>query len=312
MSREIENKKYLTYLLQYPNVKDLKQICRDFSIKGYSKLKKSELIEFILDSLAEEEIDELLNQKEIDIITEGINLAINKITGNDQEMLMSIKLVNEDEHEIELRFKGMNWEVTSYLAITDENIADPERDCDCRIGSAMGLCGHFWVGFIYSLKKGWFQIKNWNLTILPANFINKIRNITIKEVQGPGGEMSIKLIDNSSDDPTFAEFIDKSTTIYDGTVQDMEKKEQEFQGNVSVYFLVNIKNAKIGPRVQKKSEFREEDIISVDKLTLRISEKLHDELSLKKDDRISGNGKLTKDTFLKMHVVKNIRKLVKL
>ncbi|MBD3196534.1 MAG: hypothetical protein GF317_15850, partial [Candidatus Lokiarchaeota archaeon] len=50
MSKQIDNRTYLTYLLPALNVKELKQICRDFKIKGYSRLKKAELIEFILDS----------------------------------------------------------------------------------------------------------------------------------------------------------------------------------------------------------------------------------------------------------------------
>ena len=76
MNREIDDRTYLNFLLQSLNVDDLKQICRDFEIKGFSKFKKSELIDFILDSLAEEEFKELLHQKEIDIISDGINLAL--------------------------------------------------------------------------------------------------------------------------------------------------------------------------------------------------------------------------------------------
>ena len=43
-----------------------------------------------------------------------------------------------EEHEVEIVYKGFNWEVTSYLSITLENIHDPERDCDCRIKSLPG------------------------------------------------------------------------------------------------------------------------------------------------------------------------------
>ena len=67
MSRSIDDKTYLTYLLQALNVNNLKQICRDFSIKGFSKLKKGELVDYILDSLAEEELTELIKQKELEI-----------------------------------------------------------------------------------------------------------------------------------------------------------------------------------------------------------------------------------------------------
>ncbi|MBN1802182.1 MAG: Rho termination factor N-terminal domain-containing protein [Candidatus Lokiarchaeota archaeon] len=312
MSRKIDDKKYLSYLLQYPNVNDLKQICRDFNIKGFSKLKKSDLIDFILDSLAEEELKELIEKKELEIINEGIDLALNKISGIDQESISSLKIVNEKEHEVEIGFKGMNWEVISYLSITDENIDDPERDCDCRIGSAMGLCSHFWVGFIFSLKQGWFDLKNWSLTKLPNDFQKKIISIKIKADQEAQDEKEFRLVDESSEESLLSNFVDKSVTIYDGTVEELERKEQDFQGNISIYYIVKLTGARIGPRVQKKSDYKEEAIVEIDALNLRISDKLHDDIDLKKNDRVSGNGKLTKDNFLKMHIVKNVRKLVKL
>ncbi len=85
MKRKIDNRKYLNYLLQSLSVDDLKQVCRDFEIKGYSKLKKSDLAEFILDSLSEEELEDLIKQKELDIISDGVNLAFKKINGEDRE-----------------------------------------------------------------------------------------------------------------------------------------------------------------------------------------------------------------------------------
>ena len=74
MSKRIDNKTYLNYLIQSLNVDDLKQICRDFGIKGFSRWKKVELIDNILDSLSEEEHKELLEQKELEIISDLINM----------------------------------------------------------------------------------------------------------------------------------------------------------------------------------------------------------------------------------------------
>ena len=76
MSRKIDNTTYLTYLLKYLNVNDLKQVCRDFDLKGFSRLKKDDLIEFILNSLAEEEMIELLQQRELDIVSDGIKVGL--------------------------------------------------------------------------------------------------------------------------------------------------------------------------------------------------------------------------------------------
>jgi hypothetical protein len=316
MKRGIDDKTYLDYLLQSLNVTELKQICKDFKLVGYSKLKKLELIEFILDSLAEEELAELLKQHELEIVSKEIDLAIKKINGEDRETIESIKIVNPDNHEVELTFKGFNWEITSFLSITNKNIDNPERDCDCRIGSNMGFCNHFWVGFIFSLKQEYFTLKDWNLTALPKDFEKRIQSIELRG-ESPGEEEgekieAMRLVNKSSEDFQFMELVNSSITVYEGEITNLEKKEQDFQGNITIYYLTSLKNVKIGPRIQKQSEFKEENIKSVDTLNLRLSEKLHDDNNLKSGDKISANGKLTRDNFLRMYIVKNIRKIEKL
>ena len=312
MSRKVNDKTYLSYLLQSLNVDDLKQICRDFGIKGFSKLTKVKLIEFILDSLAEEEISELLKQKELEILSKEIDLAFKKITGEDRESISAIKIVNPDKHEIEMVFKGFNWETTSFLSITKKNIENPERDCDCRIGSNMGFCNHFWVGFIFSLKEGYFKLSDWTLTLLPDDFEEKIKSIKLSK--GESGEEkveSVRIVDESSDSFQLMGYIDKSITVYEGEIEDILERQQDFQGNITTYYVITLKNAKFGPRVQKKSDFREEDIEKIEELKLRISEKLFTDHKLKEGDKIGGNGKLTKDITLGF-IVKNIRKIEKI
>jgi len=312
MKRKIDDKTYLNYLLQSLNVNKLKQICRDFEIKGFSKLTKAKLIEFILDSLAEEEITDLLKEKELEIISKEIDLALSKINGEDRESIDAIKIVNPDLHEIEINFKGWNWESTSFLSITEENIDNPERDCDCRIGSNMGLCNHFWVGYIFSLKEGYFKLSNWTLTILPEGFKEKIKSIKLSTGKTADSEgEAIRLVDESSESFLLLNHVGKSVTIYEGEVEDILEKQQDFQGNITVYYVATLKNARFGPRVQKKSDFHEEDIVNVEKLKLRISENLNNEHNLKIGDKIGGNGKLTKDNVLGF-IVKNIRKIEKI
>ena len=312
MSRKIDNRKFLSYLLQYLNVEDLKQICRDFNIKGYSKLKKSELIEFVLDSLSEEEIRDLIHQKEMDIITDGINIALKKIKGEDRERINNIKIVNPDYHEIEILFKGMNWETKSYLSITEKNIQNPERDCDCRIGSNMGFCNHFWVGFIFSLKKQWFDLDDWNLTILPDDFKQNLEDIELIINEEENAKPTFSLIDTGSENFHLIENIDKSITIYQGEIINLEEKQQDFQGNITTYYIVNLNDVRLGPKIQKKSDFHEEDIVNVESINLRVSDKLQQENDLKPGDKVKCNGKLTKDTFLRMFIVKNIRNIEQL
>ncbi len=295
MNREIDDRTYLNFLLQSLNVDELKQICRDFEIKGFSRFKKIELIDFILDSLAEEEQAEFLQQKELEIISKSISLALKKIRGEDRENISGIKIVNPEEHEIELSFKGFNWENTSFLSITSENIINPERDCDCRIGSNMGFCSHFWVGFIYSLKQDWFKLKDWTLTRLPDDFENNIKTIKLSEdTVGDVSDKGVKpliLIDDSAAGTMIMKFINSPITVHESEITKIVEKESEFQGNITRFFLVSLKNNKLGPRLKKASDYREEETEDVNELKVRISEKLQSENSFVEGDKIKFNGK---------------------
>lgn len=306
VQRKVDDRTYLKYLFQSLNLDKLKEVCRDFKIKGYSKFKKSDLIEFILDSLSEEEISSLIKKKEGKIISEGMDSALEKINGKDRESITSIKVINPDTHEIELKFKGFNWETESYLIINDQNINNPERDCDCRTGAEMGFCPHFWVGFIFALKKGFFNLNDWNLTYIPDGFEKEIQSINISKMDESD---EVKLVDKSSDDYLYQKYLDQSITIYEAELTDIEEKEQVFQENVTKYYLGSLKDVNLGPRIKKKDDFNESDVINFEELAIRISEKLQEELKLKPGNKISLNGKLTKDNFLKLYVVKNIRKI---
>ena len=287
LSKNLDDKTYLKYLLQSLNAGDLKQICRDFGIKGFSKFKKSELIDFILDSLAEEELKDLLKEKEGDIISNEINTAIKKINGEDRESITDIKVINDKNHEIELNFKGFNWKSSSYLSITSKNINDPERDCDCRVGANMGLCNHFWVGFIYSLKKNYFKLSDWKLTIIPKDFGKNVENIFIKNGN---------LINEGADTSLLARH--KRITIYEAEITNIEEKEDDFQGNVTTYYLITLKDIEFGPQLKKKSDYRKEDIENLDELKIRVSEKLYSSDEFKLGDKIICNGGVNKDRFL--------------
>lgn len=299
MNREIDDKTYLKYLLQSLNAENLKSICKDFDIKGYSKYKKSELIDFILDSLAEEELKELLKQNEEEIISKDIQTAIAKINGEDRESITNIKVVDDKNHEIELKFKGFNWDSASYLSITSKNIHDPERDCDCRVGSNMGFCNHFWVGFIYSLKKNYFKLSDWKLTTLPRDFGKKVEKIVIKDGN---------LINEGAVSSLLARH--KRITIYDAEITGIEEKEDDYQGNVTIFYLITLKDIEFGPQLKKKSDYRKEDIENVDKLILRVSENLYSSDDFKLGDKILCNGGVNKD-FRLGYILKRVTGLKK-
>jgi len=179
-NRSIDNQVYLGYILQTLRVKDLKEVCKEFKIRGYSKLSKQKIIEFLCDNLSQEEILTLLKEKELGLITKEIAKALLTINKKSDEKIGKIRIVNPEFNEVEIHFDTFRWAGSSFLSIIDDNINDPERDCICRIGSENGFCSHFWIGFIYSLKKGFFKLSDWKLTILPRNIKEMIKDINIE------------------------------------------------------------------------------------------------------------------------------------
>jgi hypothetical protein len=198
------------------------------------------------------------------------------------------------------------------LSINPKNIANPERDCDCRIGASMGFCGHFWIGFIYSLKQNWFKLDDWTLTVLPEDFEKKIKNIKLAEPQvGEEGDEKQKiavLIDESSSSAKLMKYLDSSITVYDAKIIEIIERESEFQGNITIFYIASLENLKLGPKLKKASDYREEDVENFENLKVRVSEKLQNENSFIKGDKISFNGKLVKDNFWGF-TVKNVRKI---
>ncbi|NVM01329.1 MAG: Rho termination factor N-terminal domain-containing protein [Candidatus Helarchaeota archaeon] len=305
MSGKIDDKTYLKYLFQSLNLKELKQTCKDLEIKGYSKYKKADLIDYIIDSMSDEEIEEFLKTKELGFITKSIDNAIDIINGTGRESIDGIKIKDPDNHEIEIDFKGFNWETSSYLSITKDNIHDPERDCDCRIGSEGGLCNHFWVGFIFSLIQKYFKISDWKMTKIPKDLEKKIKTISISKVSTEVGEKdskrktpeSVTMVDESSAMSKISKYLDSRVTIYQGEINKIDERESVFEGHKSKYYLLDLDKVKIGPQIKKKSDYDEKEIEEISKLTIRLGEKGYNKVSLNVGDKISCNGALTKDNF---------------
>lgn len=180
-NRSVDNQVYLGYILQILLVNDLKEVCKEFEIRGYSKLSKQKIIEFLCDNLSQEEILTFLKERELGLISSEIAKALLTINKKSEEKIVKIRIVNPDLNEVEITFETFRWGGSSFLSITEDNIDDPERDCICRIGSNMGFCSHFWIGFIYSLKKGFFKLSDWKLTVLPRNIKEMIKDNRIME-----------------------------------------------------------------------------------------------------------------------------------
>ena len=179
--RSITNQVYIQYLLQSLNVKNLKELCKEYEIRGYSQKKKQEVIQYLCDNLSEEEIFTFLREREFGLISLESARALQIINKKSIEKITNIRIINLEKHEIEVHFEGPKWAGDSSLTINKFNIDDPERDCQCISGSEEGFCQHFWIGFIYSLKKGFLNLSDWKLTTLPTDFKKTIKDIKFEE-----------------------------------------------------------------------------------------------------------------------------------
>jgi len=104
--------------------------------------------------------------------------------------------------------------------------------------------------------------------------------------------------------------LDTSITVYESDIMEIVERESEFQGNITRFFMASLKNIRFGPKLKKESDYREEDTENVENLKVRISEKLQNENSFSKGDKISFNGKLVKDNFWGF-LIKNVRKITR-
>ncbi len=293
--RKLPDNRFLRFLLQTLTMEQLKQICRDHQIRGYSRYTRDRLVMFIIQSLSEEEIRTVISRLEIDIISTGINTAIRMINNQEREFLESYKITNTKKNEIELKFKGFSWEIKSYLSITPETINDPERDCDCRNGSSGGLCNHFWVGFIFSLKQGYFKLSEWTLTKLPLDLEEKLK--PIKLITTKSGEK--RLINEELDDSLLIENLNSRVFVHEADLTKLERRQYMWEDNIVTYYLSILKNVKISPDDKK------EDITDVKSLVVRFSENMYKKFKLYDTKKVQLSGEVQKDPYIGL-LLKNV------
>jgi len=180
-SRIVHDKEYLIYLLQPLTISDMIGLCKQFNIRGYSQLSREKLIKYIPQSLLEFETRDAIRKVERDVIANGLKNAIISLKSmfkkEDYERIQ-INLIGDTIIEIITK----NWDnrkIKSTLHINPSSLDNPNRHCQCKIGRRMGFCTHFWYGFIFAFKAGFFQLSEWTLTILPKNLEDFLDTIQI-------------------------------------------------------------------------------------------------------------------------------------
>jgi len=140
------------------------------------------------------ELKEITNIKGKEWISKGINNALNIIYSNPAGNFKTFRIVNESACKVEMDYEWYNELSSAFICITNNNINDPEFECDCSLGPNSGLCEHFWLGFIFSLKRGYFDLDNWKMAQLSNDFKKKFKDIEI--IKTKSGDFL--LVDNSA------------------------------------------------------------------------------------------------------------------
>ncbi|MHA1371522.1 MAG: hypothetical protein ACTSRA_17615, partial [Promethearchaeota archaeon] len=141
----------LEKILLYFTVSDLKRFCKEFGVKGYSRLNKENVINLLVNSISEEEKDKFLKTKGRSKLLEVIRDACRYLQGDavSRENLMDL---SHSDLEVTAVFTGANWR-TEFSGRLDEICApDFNYSCSCRVANSGGLCIHFWAVIIYCLK----------------------------------------------------------------------------------------------------------------------------------------------------------------
>ena len=172
--RKMDDVEYLKCLLNSLLIKEIKPICRAFKMTNYSKLTKDRLINHFGDTLRQEEIRDCIRKIESEIINNSFEEALKRIQRN------RIVISKPKKHEVEVYYRSSKTSFRHVISMAQKIIENPVRKCNCKVGTGGGFCEHFWAGFIFSLKKGFFKLSDWTLTPIPENFEEKVKNINIK------------------------------------------------------------------------------------------------------------------------------------
>ena len=165
------------YLLAFTN-QSLKDICKIYKIKGFSKLNKEEIIDLILKSIPKTTFDSFLNDIEEKSLIMTISLVPKYFTKENPTKLEVIHFDDKD-NILNLKFKGFRWEIDTNLQFLNLNKRNEpltlKFNCTCEYAKDEGFCSHFWLGLMWAFQKFSIENSRWNKTKLPAIF-NELKN----------------------------------------------------------------------------------------------------------------------------------------
>ncbi|MBD3186896.1 hypothetical protein GF325_08730 [Candidatus Bathyarchaeota archaeon] len=128
--------------------KEVKSIAKEAGLRGYSSLNKTELIEFVIDGVESELMQEFLKGEAMEKLEKVLGNAIDLLKGKSVsgEKITSIDVVAS---KIEASFKGIRWETNTVASLDKICAPSFSFDCTCPPSQSNGLCVHYWALFLH-------------------------------------------------------------------------------------------------------------------------------------------------------------------
>ncbi len=156
----MQDSEFIDLILHAFPLDDLKNLCRENNLKGFSRFKKAELVPFIKTSLAEEELSKILSAQGQLVLEKTIDLAVAIATG--KEIREKLREITDIAGNISLDFKGLQWTQATTVKDPPRGDALPTWTCTCRTAQDGGICTHFYIAAV-SLN----QLHGWSLSSMP-------------------------------------------------------------------------------------------------------------------------------------------------
>lgn len=157
-----ENENSFESLIRSSTIEEMKEIILNYNddlanidfksepLKGYSGLKKQELVEYIINAIPKSVQSQIYKQRALEFGKQLIIKALGLITGEDKLESIQSTVVISGGKGFKLNFKGQNWTHESSVEIEKSKL---KRSCNCKVGSIDGVCDHQMAIYLMLLLK---------------------------------------------------------------------------------------------------------------------------------------------------------------
>ena len=190
---------------------------KENKLRGYSKLTKSELIDFFYPVLSDDEKKQYYEKIEPKFMKNLISQALALLLGEDKRETITDVDKNSEKIGYKLKIKGFAWDVETSVIIEDKEL---NYNCDCRIGK-FGFCKHQMAACLMLLYENRLELKNF-----PMDFTNPM----LEEIKG---KLSMITNKKRADDEADIIFRDKYKIFVSGEII-TTKWEGEYQGSKTI------------------------------------------------------------------------------